>query len=172
MQTIARPSGSGPQLITSVFDYAAFTTQHAWPRWTRCELLSHSTWSRLRPSRLAHHRCSHDDHDILDGVEQFISAASTSDRYVVMARTGVAGPKGVLAFVVEKCIPGVRFGKECKVGRHGQSTAQVIFEGVRVPAENLLVDSTANLLAGQRPKRSRGVPSELAGTLGDADKDS
>lgn len=76
-----------------------------------------------------------DDHDILDGVEQFISAASTSDRYVVMARTGVAGPKGVLAFVVEKCIPGVRFGKECKVGRHGQSTAQVIFEGVRVPAE-------------------------------------
>ncbi|KWX25828.1 acyl-CoA dehydrogenase [Mycolicibacterium wolinskyi] len=76
---------------------------------------------------------------VLDGVKQFISGAGTSDVYVVMARTGGEGPRGISAFVVEKDTPGLSFGAdEQKMGWNAQPTAQVIFEGVRVPADAML----------------------------------
>ena len=76
---------------------------------------------------------------VLDGVKQFISGAGTSDVYVVMARTGADGPRGISAFVVEKDTPGLSFGAdEQKMGWNAQPTAQVIFEGVRVPADAML----------------------------------
>jgi len=79
---------------------------------------------------------------VLDGVKQFISGAGASDVYVVMARTGGAekpGPRGISAFIVEKGTPGVSFGApEEKMGWHAQPTAQVILEGVRVPADAML----------------------------------
>lgn len=79
------------------------------------------------------------DHYVLDGVKQFISGAGTSDVYVVMARTGGDGPKGISAFIVEKDTPGVSFGAdELKMGWNAQPTAQVVFEGARVPAEAML----------------------------------
>lgn len=79
------------------------------------------------------------DHYVLDGVKQFISGAGTSDLYVVMARTGSEGPRGISTFVVEKNTPGLSFGAdEQKMGWNAQPTAQVIFEGVRVPADALL----------------------------------
>lgn len=79
------------------------------------------------------------EHYVLDGVKQFISGAGSSDVYVVMARTGGEGPRGISAFVVEKDSAGLSFGPdEVKMGWNAQPTAQVIFEGVRVPAENLL----------------------------------
>ncbi|MCF6385798.1 acyl-CoA dehydrogenase family protein [Mycobacterium sp. MBM] len=79
------------------------------------------------------------DHYVLDGVKQFISGAGVSDVYVVMARTGADGPRGISAFVVEKDTPGVSFGTdERKMGWNAQPTAQVVFEGARVPAEALL----------------------------------
>lgn len=79
------------------------------------------------------------DHYVLDGVKQFISGAGISDVYVVMARTGSEGPRGISAFVVEKGTPGLTFGPdEVKMGWNAQPTAQVIFEGVRVPADALL----------------------------------
>lgn len=79
------------------------------------------------------------DHYVLDGVKQFISGAGVSDLYVVMARTGADGPRGISAFVVEKDTPGVSFGaEEQKMGWNAQPTAQVVFEGARVPAEALL----------------------------------
>lgn len=79
------------------------------------------------------------DDYVLDGVKQFISGAGSSDVYVVMARTGADGPKGISAFVVEKDAPGLSFGaQEQKMGWNAQPTAQVIFEGVRVPADALL----------------------------------
>jgi alkylation response protein AidB-like acyl-CoA dehydrogenase len=79
------------------------------------------------------------DSYVLDGVKQFISGAGTSDVYIVMARTGGAGPRGISAFVVEKDTPGVSFGAdEQKMGWKAQPTAQVIFEGVRVPADAML----------------------------------
>src|SRR6201996_8482743 len=76
---------------------------------------------------------------VLDGVKQFISGAGASDVYVVMARTGGEGPRGISAFVVEKGTEGLSFGAhEEKMGWHAQPTAQVILEGVRVPADAML----------------------------------
>ena len=76
---------------------------------------------------------------VIDGVKQFISGAGTSDVYVVMARTGAEGPRGISAFVVEKDTPGLSFGAdEVKMGWNAQPTAQVVFEGVRVPADAML----------------------------------
>jgi len=79
------------------------------------------------------------DHWVLDGVKQFISGAGVSDVYVVMARTGADGPRGISAFIVEKGTAGLSFGaNEDKMGWHAQPTAQVILEGVRVPADAML----------------------------------
>ncbi len=75
----------------------------------------------------------------LNGVKQFISGAGDADIYVVMARTGAAGPRGISAFVVEKGTAGLSFGAvEKKMGWNAQATRQVIFDDVRVPAGNLL----------------------------------
>ena len=79
------------------------------------------------------------DSYLIDGVKQFISGAGTSDVYIVMARTGGDGPRGISAFVVEKDTPGLSFGAdEQKMGWNAQPTAQVVFEGVRVPADAML----------------------------------
>ena len=80
---------------------------------------------------------------VIDGVKQFISGAGVSDMYVVMARTGSQetqpGHRGISAFVVEKGTPGLSFGaEEQKMGWNAQPTAQVVFEGVRVPADAML----------------------------------
>jgi hypothetical protein len=80
-------------------------------------------------------------HYILDGVKQFISGAGAADVYLVMARNGGEGARGVSAFVVEKGAPGLSFGaNERKMGWNTQPTRQVIMEGVRVPAANLIGD--------------------------------
>ena len=79
------------------------------------------------------------DDYVIDGVKQFISGAGASDVYIVMARIGGDGPRGISAFVVEKGTPGLSFGAdELKMGWNAQPTAQVIFEGVRVPADAML----------------------------------
>ncbi len=86
-------------------------------------------------------RCSDSAGDfyVIDGVKQFISGAGASDVYIVMARTGGDGPRGISAFIVEMGTPGLSFGaNEEKMGWHAQPTAQVIFEGVRVPADAML----------------------------------
>ena len=72
---------------------------------------------------------------ILNGAKQFISGAGVSDVYVVMARTGQDGPKGISTFIVRKGDKGVSFGaNEKKMGWNSQPTRQVIFEDVRIPA--------------------------------------
>lgn len=79
------------------------------------------------------------DHWVLNGSKAFISGAGTSDVYVVMARTGVDGPKGISTFVVDKDAPGLSFGaQEKKMGWNSQPTAIVSFDDCRIPAENLL----------------------------------
>ena len=79
------------------------------------------------------------DDYILNGVKQFISGAGTSDVYVVMVRTGDAGPKGISAIIVPKESEGLSLGaNEKKMGWNAQPTRQVVFEDVRVPVANLL----------------------------------
>ena len=77
------------------------------------------------------------DDYVLTGAKAFISGAGTSDLYLVMARTGEGGARGVSAFLVEAGTPGLSFGaQERKMGWNAQPTAMVHFDGVRVPAEN------------------------------------
>jgi alkylation response protein AidB-like acyl-CoA dehydrogenase len=74
---------------------------------------------------------------VLNGAKAFISGAGTSDVYVVMARTGQDGPKGISTFVVEKGTGGLSFGaQERKMGWNSQPTAMVQFDDCRVPAAN------------------------------------
>jgi len=77
----------------------------------------------------------------LNGVKQFISGAGAAGLYLIMARTGGAGAKGISAFLVERERPGLSFGPaEQKMGWKAQPTRQVICEDVRVPADALLGD--------------------------------
>ncbi len=73
---------------------------------------------------------------ILNGTKQFISNASFADLFITYAK--VDGEKHS-AFIVERGMPGVSIGpEEHKMGIKGSSTASVIYDNVKVPAENLL----------------------------------
>ena len=75
----------------------------------------------------------------LNGTKAFISGGSYSDAYLVMVRTGEAGPKGISTVVVEAGTPGLSFGAlEHKMGWKAQPTAQVQFDDCVIPAENLI----------------------------------
>jgi alkylation response protein AidB-like acyl-CoA dehydrogenase len=75
----------------------------------------------------------------LTGTKAFISGGGFADVYVVMARTGGEGSKGISALLVEAGAPGLSFGAPVrKMGWKAQPTAQVQLDGVPVPAANLL----------------------------------
>ncbi|MGE3261898.1 MAG: acyl-CoA dehydrogenase family protein [Bacteriovoracia bacterium] len=76
---------------------------------------------------------------ILNGVKQFITHGIAADTFLVMARTGGAGSKGISAFIVEKNFPGVKGGKiEKKMGMRVSPTQELIFDNVEIPAENIV----------------------------------
>lgn len=76
---------------------------------------------------------------VITGAKAFISGGGRSDVYVVMARTGGEGARGISCFVVDKDTPGLSFGaQEKKLGWKSQPTAVVDFDNVRVPAENMV----------------------------------
>ena len=75
------------------------------------------------------------DDYVLNGSKAFISGAGSTDVLVLMARTGVDGPKGISCFLIPSNLPGISFGRnEDKMGWKSQPTRQVILENVRVPA--------------------------------------
>jgi len=75
----------------------------------------------------------------LTGTKAFISGGGYSDAYIVMARSGDAGPKGVSALVVEDGTEGLSFGGlEDKMGWKSQPTRQVQLDACLVPHANLL----------------------------------
>ena len=76
---------------------------------------------------------------VLNGTKAFISGGGYSDAYIVMCRTGEEGPKGISAMIVEDGTAGLSFGAlEDKMGWRAQPTAQVQFDGCRIPANHLL----------------------------------
>ena len=80
----------------------------------------------------------------LTGTKAFISGGGYSDAYIVMARTGDAGPKGISAILIEDGTPGLSFGGlEDKMGWRSQPTRQVQMDGCAVPAANLLGEEGA-----------------------------
>ncbi len=79
---------------------------------------------------------------VIDGVKQFITSGRNADVAIVMAVTDkAAGKRGISAFLVPTSTPGyVVASLERKAGQHASDTAQIRFEGCRVPAANLLGD--------------------------------
>ena len=77
---------------------------------------------------------------VLNGVKQFITSGKNGDVAIVMAVTDKsAGKKGISAFIVPTNTPGYTVARvEDKLGQHASDTAQVVFEGCRVPRANLL----------------------------------
>ncbi|MBL8302848.1 MAG: acyl-CoA dehydrogenase family protein [Ideonella sp.] len=80
------------------------------------------------------------DHYVLNGVKQFITSGKHGDVAIVMAVTDkTAGKKGISAFIVPTATPGYVVARlEDKLGQHASDTAQILFEGCRIPAENRL----------------------------------
>ena len=78
---------------------------------------------------------------VLDGTKRWCSGAGHSEGYVVFCRfEDQPGAKGIGAVFVEKNTPGVSFGPQEKLmGFRGVPSADIHFDNVRVPAENLLV---------------------------------
>ena len=78
---------------------------------------------------------------VLDGAKRYITNAGRASLFTVMARTDpdVKGGAGVSAFLVPRDTPGVTVGKsEKKMGQQGAHIHDVVFEGVRVPADSRL----------------------------------
>ncbi len=78
---------------------------------------------------------------VLNGTKRFITNAPHAGIFTVMARTDpeTPGARGVSAFIVERDSPGLSVGKhDKKMGQQGAHTADVVFEDVRVPADNLI----------------------------------
>ncbi|GFN89876.1 isobutyryl-coa dehydrogenase, mitochondrial [Plakobranchus ocellatus] len=78
-------------------------------------------------------------HYVINGSKAFISGGGESDLYVVMCRTGQAGPAGVSCILVEKGTPGLSFAKkEKKLGWNSHPARIVNFDDCRVPVTNLV----------------------------------
>jgi butyryl-CoA dehydrogenase len=77
---------------------------------------------------------------VINGNKIFITNAGHANVYIVIAMTDKSlGTKGISAFIVEATTPGFSIGKkELKMGIRGSATAELIFNNVRVPKENLL----------------------------------
>ncbi|WP_174299311.1 acyl-CoA dehydrogenase family protein [Caulobacter sp. S45] len=81
------------------------------------------------------------DDYVLNGAKRYITNADKASLFTVMARThaDTPGAKGVSAFLVLADSPGLSIGKpERKMGQQGAHVCDVIFEDVRVPADNRL----------------------------------
>ncbi len=82
------------------------------------------------------------DHWVIDGVKQFITSGKNGDVAIVMAVTDkAAGKRGISAFMVPTSTPGYKVARlEDKLGQHASDTAQILVEGCRVPAANMIGD--------------------------------
>ncbi len=83
------------------------------------------------------------DHYVLSGTKAWVSAGGHADVILAMARTDSPsdrkGARGISTFIVTPDMPGFSVGKkEDKMGLRGSETVQLVFDDLRVPAENLL----------------------------------
>lgn len=80
------------------------------------------------------------DEWVINGQKTFITSGVNADLVIVVARTESDGDSdGLSLFVVERDSAGFRRGRKLdKIGLHAQDTAELFFDGVRVPADNML----------------------------------
>jgi len=77
---------------------------------------------------------------VIDGVKQFITSGKNGQVAIVIAVTDkAAGKRGMSAFIVPTDAPGYNVARlEDKLGQHSSDTAQINFDGCRIPRENLI----------------------------------
>ena len=76
---------------------------------------------------------------VLNGTKIFVTNGVEADVLIIYARTGGEGPHGVSAFIAERGDPGLIVGKvERKLGIHASSTAEIVLQDCRLPADRLL----------------------------------
>jgi alkylation response protein AidB-like acyl-CoA dehydrogenase len=78
---------------------------------------------------------------VIDGGKRFITNAGQAGTYIVTARTGDKpdGNAEISAFILPADTPGFRVARiEDKMGLHASATGELVFEGCRIPAANLL----------------------------------
>ena len=82
----------------------------------------------------------HGDHYVLDGRKMWITNGPEADVLVVYAKTDPdAGARGISAFIIESGLAGFAPSQKLdKLGMRGSSTSELVFDGCRVPAANLL----------------------------------
>ncbi|HTN10317.1 MAG TPA: isovaleryl-CoA dehydrogenase [Acetobacteraceae bacterium] len=80
------------------------------------------------------------EHFVLNGTKMWITNGPDADTLVVYAKTTPdAGPRGISAFLVERTMPGFSCAQKLdKLGMRGSNTGELVFDNVRVPAENVL----------------------------------
>ncbi|MFN4275510.1 MAG: acyl-CoA dehydrogenase family protein [Ferrovibrio sp.] len=81
------------------------------------------------------------DHYVINGAKRYITNAPHAGIFTLMARTDQnnKGAGGITAFIVEANSPGLSIGKpDKKMGQRGAHTADVVFDNVKVPAENVI----------------------------------
>ncbi|NKZ02574.1 acyl-CoA dehydrogenase family protein [Actinomadura latina] len=79
------------------------------------------------------------DDYVINGAKRFITNAPEADVFMVFARTGGTGSRGISTFLVEKGTDGLSIGpSDQKMGQRGAHTAEVFFDNVRVPADAMV----------------------------------
>ncbi len=106
------------------------------------------------------------DHYLLNGSKTFISNGINADIVVVVARTDTDSARGLSLFVVERGMQGFERGKNLKkMGLKSQDTAELFFNNVRMPKENLLGEKNRgfyHLMHGLAEERLLGACGYLA----------
>ncbi|GAA4139581.1 acyl-CoA dehydrogenase family protein [Actinomadura keratinilytica] len=91
------------------------------------------------PSTLTTRAVKDGDEYVIDGAKRFITNAPEADVFMVFARTGGPGSRGISTFLVGGDAPGLKVGPpDAKMGQRGAHTAEVFFDGVRVPASAMV----------------------------------
>jgi acyl-CoA dehydrogenase len=128
-----------------ILDYGTETQKQRWlPKLASGEMLAGialtepGVGSDLKALRTRARR--EGDEYVIDGAKTFITNGYTANLLVMAVRTGDAGSRGVSLLVLEtENLPGFRVGRRLeKLGQHASDTAELFFDGVRVPADHLL----------------------------------
>lgn len=91
------------------------------------------------PSTLSTSAVRDGDDYVINGAKRFITNAPEADVFMVFARTGGPGARGVSTFLVGKDAQGLGIGPaDRKMGQRGAHTAEVFFDDVRVPASAMV----------------------------------
>ncbi|MFC2169457.1 acyl-CoA dehydrogenase family protein [Acidobacteriota bacterium] len=105
------------------------------------------------------------DEYIINGSKCFITNGGIASMYVVFALTDPSkGARGMSAFIVPRETPGIVIGKEeDKMGHRASNTAEVIFEGVKIPKRNLLAKEGMGFIIAMKTLDQTRAPVGAAG---------